>query len=90
MQYGHARIASVFKNAEAADIEAARTAPLDPLTNPAEITLARRLAECLASCKTWPEHLAPHRLTRYARDIASDFHQFYHDVACSWTMETCA
>lgn len=23
------------------------------------------------------ERLAPHRLTRYARDVASDFHQFY-------------
>jgi arginyl-tRNA synthetase len=24
------------------------------------------------------DDLAPHRLTRYARDIAADFHQFYH------------
>jgi arginyl-tRNA synthetase len=23
------------------------------------------------------EHLAPHRLARYARDVAADFHQFY-------------
>jgi arginyl-tRNA synthetase len=23
------------------------------------------------------QHLAPHRLTRYARDVAADFHQFY-------------
>ena len=23
------------------------------------------------------EHLAPHRLARYARDVAGDFHQFY-------------
>jgi arginyl-tRNA synthetase len=23
------------------------------------------------------EHLVPHRIARYARDVASDFHQFY-------------
>jgi arginyl-tRNA synthetase len=79
VQYGHARIASVFKNAVPADIEAARSAPLDALTNPSEIALARRLAEMPRIVQNVAEHLAPHRLTRYARDIASDFHQFYHE-----------
>jgi arginyl-tRNA synthetase len=79
VQYGHARIASVFKNADAGDIEAARGAALDALTNPTEITLARRLAEMPRIVQNVAEQLAPHRLTRYARDIASDFHQFYHE-----------
>ncbi len=79
VQYSHARIASVFKNANAADIEAARNASLDSLTNPTEITLARRLAEMPRIVQNVAEQLAPHRLTRYARDIASDFHQFYHE-----------
>ncbi len=79
VQYGHARIASVFKNADAGDVEAARTASLEPLTNPAEIALARRLAELPRVVENVVENLAPHRLTRYARDIATDFHQFYHE-----------
>jgi arginyl-tRNA synthetase len=69
----------VFKNADAGDIEAARGAALDALTNPTEITLARRLAEMPRIVQNVAEQLAPHRLTRYARDIASDFHQFYHE-----------
>jgi arginyl-tRNA synthetase len=80
VQYGHARIASVFKNADSGDIEEARTRPpLGALTNPAEITLARRLAELPRVAQNVVEQLAPHRLTRYARDIAADFHQFYHE-----------
>ena len=79
VQYGHARIASVFKNADCADLEAARGARLKRLNNPTEIALIRRLADMPDTVKNVVEHLAPHRLTRYARDIAADFHQFYHE-----------
>jgi len=78
VQYGHARIASVFKNADAADVEAARAgARLEPLRHPAELALIRRIAELPSLVAGVVERLAPHRLTRYARDVASDFHQFY-------------
>ena len=80
VQYGHARIASVFKNADLADVEEARTKPsLHALAHPAEIALARRLAELPRVAQNVVDQLAPHRLTKYARDIASDFHQFYHE-----------
>ena len=79
VQYGHARIASVFKNADCVDLEAARGARLERLNNPTEIALIRRLADMPDTIKNVVEHLAPHRLTRYARDIAADFHQFYHE-----------
>lgn len=80
VQYGHARISSVFKNAEPADVEEARTRPsLGALAHPSEIALARRLAELPRIAQNVVDQLAPHRLTRYARDIASDFHQFYHE-----------
>lgn len=78
VQYGHARIASVLRNADPADVEAARGgADLSPLAHPAELALARRLAEFPAVVEGVAVHLAPHRLARYARDVASDFHQFY-------------
>jgi arginyl-tRNA synthetase len=80
VQYGHARIVSVFKNADSAEVEQARAlGSLPALKHPSEIALARRLAELPRVAQNVVKDLAPHRLARYARDIASDFHQFYHE-----------
>ncbi|HVA32500.1 MAG TPA: arginine--tRNA ligase [Candidatus Baltobacteraceae bacterium] len=78
VQYGHARIVSVLRNADAGDVAAARTnRALESLTHAAELALARRLAEFPDVVRGVVAYLAPHRLARYARDVASDFHQFY-------------
>jgi arginyl-tRNA synthetase len=77
VQYGHARIASVLGRALAEDVTAAASAALDPLVHPSELALARRLAEFPGVVAGVVENLAPHRLARYARDVASDFHRFY-------------
>ena len=78
VQYGHARIASLLKNAGEEDAARARAgAHLARLTHPAELALGRRLAELPRAVRNAVDNLAPHRLTRYARDVASDFHQFY-------------
>lgn len=77
VQYGHARIASVVRKAEKAEVAAARTAVLSTLQHPAEIALARRLAELPRLTQQVVEQLSPHLLARFARDVASDFHQFY-------------
>jgi arginyl-tRNA synthetase len=79
VQYGHARIASVLRRADDADVAASSDAPLEVLTAPSEIALIRRVAEFPAVVADVVERLAPHRLARYARDVASDFHQFYTD-----------
>jgi arginyl-tRNA synthetase len=79
VQYGHARIASVLQRALAEDVAAARDASLEPLAHAAELILARRLAEFPSVVRGVVEHLAPHRLARYARDVASEFHQFYEE-----------
>ena len=78
VQYGHARISSVFKNAADEDVSAASEAhTLAGLEHPAELALARRISELPRLVNNVVEHSAPHRLTHYARDVASDFHQFY-------------
>jgi len=79
VQYGHARIASVLKNASARDLESLRAnvPALTSLVHMTELALARRLSELPSVAQNTVHHLAPHRLTRYARDVASDFHQFY-------------
>ncbi len=77
VQYGYARIASVLRKADPADVASARGANLRTLVHDAEIALARRLAELPAVAQNVVDQLASHRLPRYARDVASDFHQFY-------------
>ncbi len=77
VQYGHARIASVLRRALAEDVASAHLATLAPLVHPAELALARRLSEFPNVVAGVVEYLAPHRLARYARDVAADFHQFY-------------
>jgi arginyl-tRNA synthetase len=79
VQYGHARIASVLRHADAADVAEATASPLDALGEPSEIALIRRVAEFPTVVAGVVDRLAPHRLARYARDVASDFHQFYTD-----------
>ena len=78
VQYGHARIASVLRRALAEDVQAARSR---------RARAARSSVRAGAGATAWRsfpaslpgvvEHLAPHRLARYARDVAADFHQFY-------------
>lgn len=81
VQYGHARIASLERNAPAALQEPARRGEsLERLTAPAELALMHRLAEFPQTVAAVVEGRAPHRLIRYAREVASDFHQFY--MAC--------
>jgi len=81
VQYGHARIASVLRRARdshAPQLAAAERAEgLDALSDPAELALARRLAEFGPTVAGVARARAPHRLTKYARDVASEFHQFY-------------
>ena len=81
VQYGHARIASVLRKAHDAHAKqlaaALRGERLDALAEPAELALARRLAEFGPTVAGVARARAPHRLTKYAREVASDFHQFY-------------
>jgi arginyl-tRNA synthetase len=81
VQYGHARIASIERNAPPALLERARNGEhAEHLTAPEELALIRRLTEFPSAVRAVVEHRAPHRLARYAREVAADFHHFY--MAC--------
>ncbi len=83
VQYGHARIASVVRKALERDAalldDAKRGEQLERLSEPSEIALARRLAEFGSVVAGVARTLGTHRLPKYARDVAADFHQFYSD-----------
>jgi arginyl-tRNA synthetase len=79
VQYGHARIASILRKADA---EGVRLGPIDDadlslLTQETETDLMRGLAEMPAILARAAELRAPHRLTHAAQDLAGRFHRFY-------------
>jgi arginyl-tRNA synthetase len=79
VQYAHARIASLLRMAEERGVELRpwKQASFEALTHQAELDLLRRLAEFPEVVDLAAQSLAPHRLTRYAEQVAADFHRFY-------------
>jgi arginyl-tRNA synthetase len=81
VQYAHARVASVLRQAGIA-LESAPQALADAdasaLTSPYEEALLRRLADFPAEIAAAAADLAPHAVTTYVRDLAADFHSYYN------------
>jgi arginyl-tRNA synthetase len=79
VQYAHARIASVVREAESRGLTPVPVteAALDRLDHPMELALLRMLAAYEELVPVAAELRAPHRLTRYAEDLAAAFHRFY-------------
>jgi arginyl-tRNA synthetase len=74
VQYAHARIAGIMRNAGSAPVGAAPPEDLSP----EERDLVKRLAEFPAVVAEATERRGPHQLTNYAIYVADDFHRFYH------------
>lgn len=74
VQYAHARICSLLKKADRA---IADDTDLSVLVEPSELALARKLSEMGEIVEGCARDRAPFRLTHYAEDLASTFHQFY-------------
>jgi arginyl-tRNA synthetase len=74
VQYAHARIAGIIRNAEG------RTGSPEPYGDlaPEERDLVKRLAEFPQVVAEATERRAPHALPTYAIRVADDFHRFYH------------
>ena len=83
VQYGHARAQSVFRNARAAfpglpaDITSLVAANLTPLSDPAELSLMRRIALYPRIVEAAALAHEPHRIAFYLFDLASEFHSLW-------------
>jgi arginyl-tRNA synthetase len=79
VQYGHARIASILRkaNAEGVTLRPVDEVDLGLLTSDEELELLRALADVPGVIATAAELRAPHRLTHAAQDVAARFHRFY-------------
>lgn len=79
LQYAHARICSVFANAEQLGIEVRREADLALLEHPAECALIKVLAQFPDVVLRAAESLAPYIVADYLHTAAEAFHTFYHE-----------
>jgi len=81
VQYAHARMCSVLRQAGIAYADAPallRGADLAPLTSPYEEALLRRLADYPGEVAAAARELAPHQITFYLKDLAQEFHSYYN------------
>jgi arginyl-tRNA synthetase len=75
VQYAHARIAGILRNAGDAAVSAEPPAALAP----EERALVKRLTDFPALVAEAAERRGPHAVPEYAIGLADDFHRFYHE-----------
>ena len=80
VQYAHARLSSILRNASDLDLTVdPRTFDASLLVHEREGNLLRALAEFPRVVAKAAELREPHRVARYLEDTASTFHKFYDD-----------
>jgi arginyl-tRNA synthetase len=77
VQYAHARIASILRQAKELGYNLSDDVPTASLQHPAELALLRRMADLPDEVASAALAREPHRLTYYAQDLAALFHAFY-------------
>jgi len=79
VQYAHARLSSLQRNAASLGIERGpvEQADLSLLTHEREGDLIRTLGEFPRVVRSAAELREPHRIARYLEDVASAYHKFY-------------
>ena len=80
VQYAHARIHSIFREAVARGLSFPVPSEVDlsVLVEPEEIGLVKRLSAFPEEVEKAAADLAPHRIVFYAYGLAGDFHSFYN------------
>jgi len=79
VQYAHARLASVFRQAEAQGITPAPDPALLPLLSlPEEMDLLKLLANYPDLVEGAARQLEPHRITYFLTELASQLHSYYY------------
>jgi len=79
LQYAHARICSILRKAAEKGVAIDEGADVGVLVHPKEIELITLLSRMRTVVERACEHLEPHTLAEYLRDLAAAYHNFYHD-----------
>lgn len=79
IQYVHARICSIFREAETRGVPLAEDPPLSLLDHPDELHLMKEMARFPEVVSAAARQREPHRIPFYLLDLAREFHAFYHN-----------
>jgi arginyl-tRNA synthetase len=77
VQYAHARLSSLLRNARELNLSLDPDADVTLLTHEREGDLLRALAEFPRIVASAASSLAPHRVARYLEELAGTYHRFY-------------
>ena len=78
IQYAHARICSIFRQAEETGLHLSEDPELSMLTDASEIALIKKIEEYPDEVEKAAADYAPQRIARYSYDLARLFHSFYN------------
>ncbi len=80
IQYAHARICSIFRQAAEVGLSLGNNPPqFELMTTDAELDLVSKILEYPDEIEKAAAEFAPQRIARYAYDLAAQFHSFYRD-----------
>jgi len=79
VQYVHARICSIFREAGDRGVVLSDSPPLSVLSLPDEVKLMKRVARFPDVVSESARTREPHRIPFYLLDLAREFHAFYHN-----------
>ncbi len=78
IQYAHARICSIFRQAAEAGLAVTDKVDLSLLTDETEIDIINKLQEYEEEIERAAAEYAPQRIARFAYELAGKFHSFYN------------
>ena len=78
IQYGHARICSILKNAKENNIRF-NDGDVNLLDDPNELNLIKKILALPETVQSISVRLEPHHLAHYALELASAFHLYYQN-----------
>jgi len=80
VQYAHARVCSIYRNAEEQGVPSPEQGNVDlsSLTLPEELLLAKFLARYPETVVGAAQNCEPHRVVYYLQELAAQFHSYYN------------
>ena len=78
IQYAHARIHSIYRQAEETGLKLGSQPELSLLTDESEVGLIKKIEEYPEEVERAARDYTPQRIARYSYDLASAFHSFYN------------